>query len=165
MFDLSTLLNKFVKWVNSIGQPKVIQRRSDVEVISTIKVKKHNPAKAESNTFNVTGFTTQTQTKTESVASNRYGLASTSSWISSEAYSTEIPEDLVDLLGSGSNVAPVDINEMYNDPYRVGSATQKRQAPPPPYSHSLMGLPGIPGLPGIAGVSGSQPKKYKKKAK
>jgi hypothetical protein len=160
MFDLHKLLNKVVNWVNSIGEPKVTQRRSDVEVISAIKVKKHNTVKVERDTFNTTGFTTQTKTTVpESVASNKYGLASTSSWVSGEAYSTEIPDDLMDLLGSGSNVVPVDINQMYNDLYRVGLTIQNRQAPPPPYSHSLMGKPGIPG------VSGSKPKKSKKKAK
>ncbi len=163
MLDLHNLLNKFVNWINSIGQPKVAQRTNSVETISAIKVKKEQPVKAPDQSFIMTGITTNNTIK--SATSNTYGLGSTSSWVSTEAYSTGIPEDLVDLLGSGSNVAPVDINEMYNDPYQVGSATQKRQAPPPPYSRSLMGRSGTPGLPGMPGVSGSQAKKSKKKAK
>ena len=41
MLDLHNILNKLIKWVNSIGQPKTIQNIKDVEVISAIKVKKN----------------------------------------------------------------------------------------------------------------------------
>jgi hypothetical protein len=47
MFDLHNLLNKFVKWVNSIGEPKKPNLTQSTEVISAIKVK-NNQAPANS---------------------------------------------------------------------------------------------------------------------
>ena len=184
MLDLHNLLNKFVGWINSIGEPKVIQHSNDGETITAIKVKKNKPLAVTNHSYVVTGLTSQVKTtKPKSVSSDIHGYtgesfgnfqlynqaksvssdihgytgyASTASY-ASEPYFTEMPEDLKDLLGSGSNVAPVDINEMYNNPYR--------KAAPPPYSHSLMGMPGTPGLSGEPGVSGTKQKKSKKKTK
>lgn len=47
MFHLHNLLNKFVKWVNSIGEPKKPNLTQSTEVISAIKVK-NNQAPANS---------------------------------------------------------------------------------------------------------------------
>jgi hypothetical protein len=53
MFDLHNLLNKFVKWVNSIGEPKKPNLTQSTEVISAIKVKNNQAPvnSAASTTF------------------------------------------------------------------------------------------------------------------
>lgn len=116
MLDIHNILNKLIKWINSIGQPKTIQHNNDVEVISAIKVKKNKPVEPV-NFYTTTGQTSQikTTTKSKDVAANKYGLASTSSWVNSDEYNKIIPDDLKDLLGGGSNIAPVDINVLYNN--------------------------------------------------
>lgn len=130
MLDLHNILNKLIKWVNSIGQPKTIQNIKDVEVISAIKVKKNKvePTPDPYKPIIVTGSTgSYWQPESNGVASNKYGIASTShrgvNFYEFEANEV-IPDDLKDLLGGGSNIAPVDINVMYNNTNR--KATQPK---------------------------------------
>ena len=128
MFNLHKLLDNIIQWVNSIGQPKVVDHTNGHEVITAIKVKKDKPVAVTNHSYTTTSSTvgTKAQAPKPSAVSDKYGLASTSSWVSE--YSTEIPEDLKDLLGSASNVAPVDINEIYGDSERIKTAIQIKTA-------------------------------------
>ena len=131
---MTELLQRLVKWVNSIGEPKTVNHLNVTESISAIKVKPKKEVEVYQESpwvrkENLTGVTTNTRTEKQSGVSNTLGVSSTS-MANSNFNKREFAEDLKDILMGGNNINPVDIT---NRSYHNGTNMPgHRNAPPPP---------------------------------
>ncbi|MFZ9611587.1 MAG: hypothetical protein ACO294_12885 [Methylococcales bacterium] len=105
------ILNRFIKWVNGFGEPKVVNAIIKHESISAIKIKvkpieeyKESPwvknEKKESKGNNIVTGTTQNKAHMLGTYVDMNGLSSTSMYHN---------ENLDDILLGGYNMKPVDI--------------------------------------------------------